>query len=43
MACKICYPINELMLNSILDEEDFLNIGILGLHESLERFEIARG
>jgi RNA polymerase sigma factor for flagellar operon FliA len=29
--------------NSILDEEDFMNIGILGLHESIERFELSRG
>jgi len=29
--------------NSILDEEDFINIGILGLHESIERFELSRG
>lgn len=29
--------------NSILDEDDFLNIGILGLHEAIERFELDRG
>ncbi len=29
--------------NSILEDSDFLNIGILGLNESLERFEIERG
>ncbi|MCL5992424.1 MAG: FliA/WhiG family RNA polymerase sigma factor [Bacteroidetes bacterium] len=29
--------------NSILDEDDFINIGILGLHESIERFELSRG
>jgi RNA polymerase sigma factor FliA len=29
--------------NSILEEQDFLNIGILGLHESIERFELHRG
>jgi RNA polymerase sigma factor for flagellar operon FliA len=29
--------------NSILSEEDFLNIGILGLHESIERYERERG
>jgi RNA polymerase sigma factor for flagellar operon FliA len=29
--------------NSILEEDDFLNIGILGLHESIERFELSRG
>ena len=29
--------------NSILDEEDFLSIGILGLHEAIDRFELERG
>lgn len=29
--------------NSILNDEDFLSIGILGLHEAIERFEIERG
>ncbi|MBI5325371.1 MAG: RNA polymerase sigma factor WhiG, partial [Ignavibacteriae bacterium] len=29
--------------NSILEEEDFINIGILGLHEAIERFELSRG
>ena len=29
--------------NSILSDEDFLNVGILGLHESIERFEADRG
>ncbi len=29
--------------NSILEDADFLNIGILGLNESLERFELERG
>jgi RNA polymerase sigma factor for flagellar operon FliA len=29
--------------NSILEDADFLNIGILGLHEAIERFELERG
>lgn len=29
--------------NSILTDEDFLNIGILGLNEAIERFEVNRG
>lgn len=29
--------------NSILNDEDFLSIGILGLHEAIERFEVDRG
>mgnify|MGYP000011745307 CR=1 FL=1 len=29
--------------NSILTDEDFLSIGILGLHEAIERFELERG
>jgi RNA polymerase sigma factor for flagellar operon FliA len=29
--------------NSILNTEDFLNIGILGLHEAIERYEPTRG
>jgi RNA polymerase sigma factor FliA len=33
----------NLPTNSILSEEDFLNIGILGLHESIERYERDRG
>ncbi len=33
----------NLPTNSILEEEDFLNIGILGLNESIERFELSRG
>jgi RNA polymerase sigma factor for flagellar operon FliA len=33
----------NLPTNSILGEEDFLNIGILGLNESIERFELSRG
>lgn len=39
------YVLSQMNLptNSILNDEDFLNIGILGLHESIERFEIERG
>jgi len=33
----------NLPLNTILDDEDFLSIGILGLNESIERFDITRG
>ena len=33
----------NLPANSILSDEDFLNIGILGLHEAIERFESSRG
>jgi len=33
----------SLPTNSILDEEDFLSIGILGLHEAIDRFELDRG
>ena len=29
--------------HSLLSDSDFLNIGILGLHEAIERFEIERG
>jgi RNA polymerase sigma factor for flagellar operon FliA len=29
--------------HSLLSESDFLNIGILGLHEAIERFELERG
>lgn len=29
--------------NSILDQEDFLNIGIIGLHEAIERYDYDRG
>lgn len=29
--------------NSILDNEDFLNVGILGLHEAIERFQLDKG
>ncbi|MGA2298090.1 MAG: FliA/WhiG family RNA polymerase sigma factor, partial [FCB group bacterium] len=40
---KYVIQLMNLPINSILDEEDFLNIGILGLHESIERFELERG
>ena len=33
----------SLPINSILSDEDFLNIGILGLHEAIERYEPNRG
>lgn len=33
----------SLPTNSILTDEDFMNIGILGLNEAIERFEISRG
>ncbi|MDR0926887.1 MAG: FliA/WhiG family RNA polymerase sigma factor [Ignavibacteria bacterium] len=33
----------NLPTNSILDEGDFLNIGMLGLNEAIERFDIERG
>jgi RNA polymerase sigma factor for flagellar operon FliA len=29
--------------NAVLDEDDFLNIGILGLNEAIERFDLDRG
>ncbi len=29
--------------NSILDDSDFVNIGILGLHDAIEKFELSRG
>ena len=29
--------------NSILDEDDFINIGIIGLHEAIERYDYNRG
>jgi RNA polymerase sigma factor for flagellar operon FliA len=29
--------------NTLLSDEDFVNIGILGLHEAIERFELERG
>jgi RNA polymerase sigma factor FliA len=39
------YVLNNMNIptNSILDESDFLNIGILGLHDAIERFELDRG
>lgn len=33
----------HLPTNSILEESDFLNIGILGLHEAIERYDPGRG
>jgi len=33
----------NLPTNSILNDSDFVNIGILGLHEAIERFETDRG
>ncbi len=33
----------SLPLNSILNEEDFINIGMLGLNEAIERFDLGRG
>ncbi|MDR0317380.1 MAG: FliA/WhiG family RNA polymerase sigma factor [Lactococcus lactis] len=33
----------NLPTNSILEENDFLNIGILGLNEAIERFDVERG
>ncbi|MBM2813501.1 MAG: polymerase, sigma 28 subunit, SigD/FliA/WhiG [Ignavibacteria bacterium] len=33
----------NLPVSSILEDSDFINIGILGLHESLERYEVDRG
>ncbi len=32
-----------LPVNTLLEEEDFLNIGILGLNEAIERFDINKG
>jgi len=29
--------------NSILDQDDFINIGIIGLHEAIERYDYTRG
>ncbi len=29
--------------NTILNEDDFLNVGILGLHETIERYDTSRG
>lgn len=39
------YVLNKMSLpsNSILDEEDFLAIGVLGLNETIERFNSERG
>lgn len=39
------YVLQQMSLpaNSILNDQDFLNIGILGLNESIERFEPERG
>lgn len=39
------YVIQQMHLptNSILEDDDFVNIGILGLHEAIERFEPDRG
>ncbi len=39
------YVLNQMNLptNSILTDEDFLNIGILGLHEAILRFDPERG
>ncbi len=41
----IKYVIQQMTLpqNSILNEEDFVNIGILGLNDAIERFELERG
>lgn len=39
------YVLQQMTLptNSILTDEDFMNIGILGLHESIERYDSERG
>lgn len=39
------YVLNSMHLptNSILTDDDFLNVGILGLHEAIERFQLDRG
>ncbi len=39
------YVLNSMHLptNSILSDDDFLNVGILGLHEAIERFQLDRG
>lgn len=34
---------SNLPTNTILEEQDFLNIGMLGLNEAIERFDIERG
>lgn len=33
----------SLPMNSILNDEDFVNIGMIGLHEAIDRFEYQRG
>jgi RNA polymerase sigma factor for flagellar operon FliA len=33
----------NLPTNTLLEEQDFLNIGILGLHDAIERFDVNRG
>lgn len=33
----------SLPVNSILNDEDFVNIGMLGLNEAIERFDLSRG
>jgi RNA polymerase sigma factor for flagellar operon FliA len=33
----------NLPVNTVLEEEDFVNIGILGLNEAIERFDINKG
>lgn len=39
------YVVSQLQIptNSILNEDDFINVGILGLNEAIERFDINRG
>ncbi len=39
------YVVSQIQIptNSILNEEDFINVGILGLNEAIERFDISRG
>lgn len=39
------YVVNQIQLptNSILNEDDFINVGILGLNEAIERFDLTRG
>lgn len=41
----INYTINRMILpvNTILDVDDFFNVGVLGLNEAIERFELERG
>lgn len=38
----VIYSMN-LPSNSILDDSDFINVGILGLHDAIEKFELSRG